>query len=87
VWPNFAIHPPTPPYGTDDAQPLFQQLIPFIKRWHMVQEITAEDQANGEEYSINASFSEPDYQDEDVHLGAESFIRRVMLLEFSGNDT
>ena len=34
-------------------------------------------QTNGEEYPINASISEPDYQDEDVHLGAESFIRRV----------
>jgi hypothetical protein len=34
-------------------------------------------QANGEAYPINASLSEPDYQDEDVHLGAESFIRRV----------
>lgn len=31
--------------------------------------------ANGEEYPRDASISEPDYQDEDVHLGAESFIR------------
>lgn len=31
--------------------------------------------ANGEEYPIDGSISEPDYYDEEVHLGAESFIR------------
>jgi len=36
-----------------------------------------ESRGNGEEYPIDASLSEPGYQDEDVHLGAESFIRRV----------
>lgn len=31
--------------------------------------------ANGKEFPMKGSISELDYQDEEVHLGAESFIR------------
>lgn len=31
--------------------------------------------ANGKKFPMEGSISEPDYPDEDVHLGAESFIR------------
>ena len=34
----------TPSSGTDNAILSFQQIIPFFKRWHMAQEITAENQ-------------------------------------------
>jgi len=36
-----------------------------------------ESRGNADEYSIDASLSEPGYKDEDVDLGAESCIRRV----------